>query len=125
MNRSGRNVLHGRLKATAVERTYVIQRLTQRRVDQVYPLVQLARPHVTLAAWRDLCARRIADSENLALPPGGILLAVDKADYVRGLCSYTVGAPESAQQVLRVEIGRASGRERVCKTCRYRWAPTH
>src|SRR3546814_4236961 len=69
MNRSGRNVLHGRLKATAVERTYVIQRLTQRRVDQVYPLVQLARPHVTLAAWRDLCARRIADSENLALPP--------------------------------------------------------
>lgn len=83
--------------------TYLIQRLTERRVNQVYPLVLLARPQFTLEAWHRLCAARIGDDSPQARLRSGFLLAINKADYIRGLCGYEVGEV-GRQKVLSIDI---------------------
>lgn len=87
-----------------MERTHLIQRLTERRIDQVYPLVLLARPHFTLETWQRFCATRIGDDGAEARLRSGVLLAINKAGYVRGLCSYKVGGSDRLRDVLSIDI---------------------
>src|SRR3546814_15538308 len=43
----------------------------------------------------------------------------------RGIHNFMVGLDERPEYTLAVQIGRASCRERVCRTCRSRWSPYH
>lgn len=61
--------------------TVTIEHATPGRVEQSYPLAQLARPGLTLDEWVNGCTRRYGSG-------AGLLLAVDASDVVRGLCSY-------------------------------------
>jgi hypothetical protein len=61
-----------------------IERAVPGRIEQSYPLAQLARPKLTLEEWRVRCGRRRLAGAN------GLLLALDGANCVRGLCSYQV-----------------------------------
>jgi hypothetical protein len=91
-------------RATIVERTYLIQHLTQHRVDQVYPLVLLARPRFSLEAWRQFCATRTEEAGAASQPQAGILVAVNKAGHVRGLLSYRVSSLVPARHVLCIDL---------------------
>ena len=98
------NLVSRRDRATVVEQTYVIRQITQRMVDQAYPLVLLARPHLTLEAWRHFCAGRTEEGRTSARPRCGVLLAVTSTGYVRGLCSYEIKALTATRHVLCVDI---------------------
>lgn len=87
-----------------MEQTYVIQQITQRMVDQVYPLALLACPHLTLEAWRHFCAGRTGEGRAADQPHCGILLAVNRTGYVRGLCCYKISALMAAEYALCVDI---------------------
>src|SRR5690606_26453045 len=84
--------------------SYVIRHITARRVDQAYPLVMLKRPHLTLDAWRQFCAGRMANRGQAPRPPAGVLLALDRAGYVRGLCSYEIDGRPRKRPALRIDI---------------------
>jgi hypothetical protein len=64
-----------------------IRPLTAERVTQAFPLIQVALPAVTLAAWRAFAAALMTGG---AARDSGILAVTDERNYIAGLCSYRV-----------------------------------
>jgi hypothetical protein len=79
-----------------VQGLFTLEHMVRGRIDETYPLAQLARPQLTLQAWRAHCSARSAQRG------AGLLLAVDGADSVRGLCSYA--AAHGSAGVLQADL---------------------
>ena len=85
-------------------RILTIEPLTPERIDQAYPLIQMVRPRLSVAAWqaraRDLLARPLA----------GVTLLVDDGGLILGLFSWAVeshpdhGATLDAEDFVALDI---------------------
>jgi hypothetical protein len=66
----------------------VVTRLTRNAIDETFVLAQLGYPDLTLADWRSIALHQL----NHPSPIGGILLARDTAQRLKGLllCSLSI-----------------------------------
>jgi hypothetical protein len=73
---------------------YRVHYLTSCKVDQAYPLMQLAVPDLTLERWRAFAARHVVPEQDRldpASPPvAGVVVAEDRGGYIHGLFRYAV-----------------------------------
>lgn len=72
---------------------YQLHYLGSSKVDQAFPLMQLAIPELTLARWRDFAGKLVVSEPRggTSLPPQrAIVLAQDSSGYLHGLFSYAV-----------------------------------
>ena len=67
-------------------RQLTVTSLSGNRIDQAFPLVQSAWPHVGLEQWRQFARDRIAGSPSIS----GIQSVVTEQNYIAGLCVYRV-----------------------------------
>ena len=103
-------------KVAALEHSVSIQQITRDRIDQAYPLARLARPSLSLDRWRRLCAGA-DDDPSATMVPRGALLLLDRAGWIRGLCSYRVESGAARIPRLSVDIFALAalfGREELC-----------
>jgi hypothetical protein len=67
-------------------RQLIVNALDSNRIDQAFPLVQTAWPHVSLEHWRQFARDRIAGPPYIS----GIQCVVTEQNYIAGLCVYRV-----------------------------------
>lgn len=87
-----------------VEPSYIIQEITDRRVDQAYPLARLARPQLSLEVWRDLCRVQAGSPAEVGSSACNTLLAMNRAGYIRGLCTYRIVPALPSGRALQVDM---------------------
>ena len=76
-----------------------IDRLQRERVDQVFPLIQLLKPHLS---WEDWHARALAHMSGDS-PRTGFLAAEDESQVVLGLLQFSVEEDLDCGRMLRVQ----------------------
>jgi hypothetical protein len=71
---------------------YQLHYLAPRKLDQAFPLAQLAEPGLTLDRWRDFAGSYVfAERSPHARPPSrAIVFAEDASGYIHGLACYAV-----------------------------------
>src|SRR3546814_5874618 len=71
----------------------------------------------------DVCSSDLLHADRRPDAPG--VLAARHLHRVAGEQAGVEEGPEEGGEEHHLEIGRASCRERVCRTCRSRWSPYH
>jgi hypothetical protein len=75
---------------------YLLRPLTDRQVDQAFPLIQLAAPELCLERWRAFArsltggARGRRPAEGQGPAEAGIMTAQDSSSYIYGLFCYRI-----------------------------------
>ncbi len=83
-------------------RDYHIRPLSPENAARAYPLIQAARPDVSLDAWIEY-AERINHPDPELTKAAGIVAAESKRGYIHGLFSYSVRIVLNHNAVLTVE----------------------
>lgn len=81
---------------------YDIKPLSGDSAAKAYPLIQAARPEVSLDAWIAY-AEQLIDSTPKPAPSAGIVVAESLQGYIHGLFAYTVRLVLNHDAVLTVE----------------------
>src|SRR3546814_15761783 len=63
--------------------------------------------------------------EGSGTPNGARIEAMERLSKILGAQNKFEDAFAMLEQAQQLKIGRASCRERVCKSCRFRWSPLH
>ena len=71
--------------------TYTIEPIGPRTIDKAYAVARIAAPGVSQLEWRQVCQSYFLSRGRLdqQQPRERIIVAVNSADYVKGLCVYT------------------------------------
>ncbi|KPH77396.1 hypothetical protein [Bosea vaviloviae] len=86
-----------------MQQSYKIGRITAAQIDRAYLLVNRVAPKLDLDAWRAFC-REILAQKRQAIDRDDIVIAVNPAGYVQGLCSHAVRNHPFHGRILDVSI---------------------
>lgn len=74
-----------RVDLQPMRRRYHVRPLARDRIDATFPIVQAARPGLTLEEWRRFAAGA-ATADHSAAP--GIMVVENQRGYIQGFCTY-------------------------------------
>lgn len=79
--------------------TVVVTPLTRNAIDESFVLARLGYPDLTLAGWRSIAQRQVDDPA----PVGGIFLARDAAQRLKGLLLWSLSVCIAARPCVQIE----------------------